>query len=127
MKPSDRLFAVVGPLFMLGLLFYQASLFGTRWEFGRYGMPHTLVDASGFARPDGTPLDSLTLMLVRSGIEEEAELLTCGVLAVILTLLVLTVRKGNVLRKQLADNRAERARWESQRGRRQSERPDPHW
>ena len=125
MKPSDRLFAVVGPLFMLGLVVYHASLFGTRWEFGRYYMPHTLVDASGFARPDGTPLDSFTLMMVRSGIEEEAELLMGGVLAVVLTMLALVVRQGIVIRKRLAASRVELHRWESQRGRRHAERCDP--
>ncbi len=118
MKASDRLFALVGPLFMLGLVFYHASQFGTRWEFGRYGMPRTLVDASGLARPDGTPLDQFTLMMVQSGTEEETELFMCGFMAVVLTMLVLTVRKGIVLRKQLAASRAEREWWDSQRVRR---------
>lgn len=125
MKASDRFFSLVVPLFMLGLVVYHASLFGTRWEFGRYFMPRTLVDASGFARPDGTPLDAFTLMMVRSEIEEEAELFMCGVLAVVLTMLALVVRQGIVIRKRLAASRAELDRWESQRGRRQAERCDP--
>jgi len=118
MKASDRLFALVGPLFMLGLVAYHASQFGTRWEFGRYFMPRTLVDASGFARPDGTPLDSFTLMMVRSGIEEEAELFMFCFMTVVLTMLALTVRKGTLLRKRLAAIQAENEQWESQRARR---------
>ncbi len=125
MKPPDRFFSRVVPLFMFGLVVYHASLFGTRWEFGRYFMPRTLVDASGFARPDGTPLDQFTLMMVRSGIEEEAELFMCGVLAVVLTMLALVVRQGIVIRKRLAASRAELDRWESQRGRSHAERCDP--
>ena len=125
MKATDRFFSLVVPLFMLGLVVYHASLFGTRWECGRYYMPRTLIDASGFARPDGTPLDSFTLMMVRSGIEEEAELFMCGVLAVVLTMLTLVVRQGIVIRKQLAASRAELDRRESQRGRCQVERCDP--
>lgn len=125
MKASDRFFSLVVPLFMLGLVVYHASLFGTRWGFGRYFMPRTLVDASGFARPDGTPLDSFTLMVVRSGIEEEAELFMCGVLAVVLTMLALVVRQGVVIRKRLAASRAEFDQWESQRGRCHAERCDP--
>ena len=125
MKAPDRFFSLVVPLFMLGLVVYHASLFGTRWEFGRYFMPRTLVDASGFARPDGTPLDSFTLMVVRSGIEEEAELFMCGVLAVVLTMLALVIRQGIVIRKRLAASRAELDRWESQRGRSHAERCDP--
>ncbi len=125
MKASDRFFSLVVPLFMLGLVVYHASLFGTRWELGRYFMPRTLVDASGFARPDGTPLDAFTLLVVQSGIEEEAELFMCGVLAVVLTMLALVVRQGVVIRKRLAASRAELDRWESQRGRSHAERCDP--
>ena len=115
MKASDRFFAHFGWLFILGLMIYHASQFGTRWEFGRYGMPRTLVDASGLAHPDGTPIDSITLMTIRAGIEEEVMLVICIFLAVILTLLVLTVRKGIVLRKRLAALREENERWDSQR------------
>ncbi len=118
MRASDRLFASFAYLFVLGFTFYHASQFGKRWEFGRYCMPRTLVDASGLARPDGTPLDSFTLMMVRSGIEEEAMLFMCVFLAVVLTLLVFTVRKGIMLRKRLAAIRAENEWWESQRVRR---------
>ncbi len=125
MTASDRFFSLVVPLFMLGLVIYHASLLGTRWEFGRYFMPRTLVDASGFARPDGTPLDAFTLMMVQSGIEEEAELFMCGVLAVVLTMLALVIRQGIVIRKRLAASRAELDRWESQRGRCHAERCDP--
>ena len=125
MKASDRFFSLVVPLFMLGLVVYHASLFGTRWEFGRYYMPRTLTDVSGFARPDGTPLDAFTLMVVRSGIEEEAELFMCGVLAVVLTMLALVIRQGIVIRKRLAASRAELDRVESQRGRSHAERCDP--
>ena len=125
MKASDRFFSLVVPLFRVGLVVYHASLFGTRWECGRYYMPRTLIDASGFARPDGTPLDSFTLMMVRSGIEEEAELFMCGVLAVVLTMLALVVRQGVVIRKRLAASRAELDQWESQRGRCHAERCDP--
>lgn len=125
MKASDRLFALVGPLFMLGLVVYHASLLGTQWEFGRYYMPRTLTDESGFARPDGTPLDSFTMMMVHSGIEEEAELLMFCILIAVLTMFALVVRQGVLVRKRLAASRAELDRWESQRGRRHAERCIP--
>ena len=84
----------------------------------------TMVDANGLARPNGTPLGPLEVMMVRSGIEEKLELFLCVVLAVLFTMLALIVRRGNVLRRQLAASRAELLRREWQRGRRPAERCD---
>ena len=79
----------------------------------------TMVDASGLARPNGTPLGPFEVMMVRSGIEEELELLMSAYLAVVLTMLALTVRQGIAIRKRLVVSRAERNRWVSQQSRRQ--------
>lgn len=125
MKSSDRIFGLVGPLFMLVLVVYQVSLYGTRWEFGRYFMPRTMVDASGLFHPNGTPLGPFEVMVVQSGIEEELELFMCVLLVVLFTMLALIVRRGNVLRRQLAASRAELLQAQWQRGRCPSERCDP--
>ena len=73
-------------------------------------MPRTLVDASRMAHPDGSPIDPITLAMLRSGIEEDVMLGLCGILVVLLVMLVLTVRKGIAVRKQLAAAHAESAR-----------------
>lgn len=73
-------------------------------------MPRTLVDTSGMAHPDGSPIDPITLAMLRSGIEEDVMLVLCGFLVVLLAMLVLTVRKEIAIRKQLAAAHAESAR-----------------
>ena len=113
MNRLDRLFANGGILFLLAICGHLVSQWGTHWEFGRYGMPRTLVGASGMTHPDGSPIDPLTLAMLHSGIEEDVMLGLCGILAVLLVMLILTVRKGIAVRKQLAAAYAESARLNS--------------
>ncbi len=113
MNRLDRLFANGGILFFLAICGHLVSQWGTHWEFGRYGMPRTLVGASGMAHPDGSPIDPITLAMLRSGIEEDVMLALCGILVVLLIMLVFTVRKGIAVRKQLAAAHAESARLDS--------------
>lgn len=58
------LFMVLLANFLLG--------YGTRWEFGAWGMPSTLLDETGTRHPDGTPVEDVTLALARSGYEQQA-------------------------------------------------------
>jgi hypothetical protein len=63
-----RIFVYAGPLFFLLLTLNQVRHYGSRWEFGRMGMPVTIASA------DGTKIDPLTQTLARSGAEEGAML-----------------------------------------------------
>jgi hypothetical protein len=62
----------LGTILFLALIVHQACRYGTWWEFGRYGMPRSLVAADGRSHPDGTTLDPVTEAIYRSGHEEEA-------------------------------------------------------
>ena len=69
--------------------------FGTRWECGRYYMPRTLVAADGHSYPDGKPIPAATLILARSGIEEDVMLGMVTVLGVLLVYLAVEIRSLN--------------------------------
>jgi hypothetical protein len=47
---------------------------GTRWEFGRYGMPRPLVAEDGWHYLDGAEVDGISLSLYRAGRHEEVML-----------------------------------------------------
>lgn len=58
-----------------------AAGYGSRWEFGRYGMPRSILTAEGL-HPDGTEPDPINAALVRADVQEEALLAMLGVLVV---------------------------------------------
>ena len=64
--------------FWAGLIVYAVitgcvlSTYGSHWEIGQYGMPKSLIDASGKKYPDGTPVDPMTMVFVTNGVEELA-------------------------------------------------------
>ncbi|MDX1968842.1 MAG: hypothetical protein SFV23_16830 [Planctomycetaceae bacterium] len=93
-----------GPAFMLILGVSHLCRYGTRWELGRYGLPHSLLSSDGATYLDGSPIDPLTAHLIRRGIEEE---LFLG-LAIVIFLLILGVayeiRRGIRLRRELRRN-----------------------
>jgi hypothetical protein len=70
----------VGGLVYLGLIVHYVARYGSWWEFGRYGMPRSLVAADGVSHLDGTPIEAVTLSLVRSGREEEVYLACAAVI-----------------------------------------------
>lgn len=97
---SEKFFAAVGVLFPLFLLGNYASHYGSRWVFGRFGIPRTLVGPDGWTYADGSPLDPITASLIRSGREEEVMLFLCGGLFVLVLMLVRTVQTGAKLRRK---------------------------
>ena len=54
----------------------------SHWEFGRYGMPRSLVAADGEHYLDGDDIDPISLGIARTGREEEGYLMAfCLILA----------------------------------------------
>ena len=66
-----KFFAVFGgPIFILLLMLNQFRYYGTRWEIGSLGVPRSLVSPDGQTYADGTPVDAISGMINRSGMEE---------------------------------------------------------
>src|SRR5277367_3236324 len=72
---------LLGWALFLGLAGYFFLQHGSHWEFGKFGMPHTLIAADGVHHPDGTEIDPATLAMARTGAEEETMLAALCVLA----------------------------------------------
>jgi hypothetical protein len=89
----------IGPLVFLGLVLNFAGQYGRCWQFGRYGMPSSLLRADG-KYLDGTEVDPLSLAIARSGWEEEGYLAWLFVLAVLFGALVVRMRR---LQREQAD------------------------
>jgi hypothetical protein len=78
--PMKALWGILGWVVFIGLAGNFALQHGSWWEFGKFGMPHTLVAADGVHHPNGEEIDPVTLAMARSGVEEEAMLVgLCGV------------------------------------------------
>ena len=85
---------VIGIGIFLLVTLRQVLTYGKEWRLGRYGMPVSVLAADGRHYADGTEVDAVTLALVRSGWQEEVELLPTGVLLTCLAHLVrLRVRR----------------------------------
>lgn len=85
---------VIGIGIFLLVTLRQVLTYGKEWRLGRYGMPVSVLAADGRHYADGTEVDAVTLALVRSGWQEEVELLPTGVLLACLAHLVrLRVRR----------------------------------
>lgn len=91
-KLRDKFYFYTGCLATVGLpafwTYLAISTYRKTWEFGRYGMPRSLVDATGTHYADGTPIFPIEQKLIRSGQEEEFRLMM---------LLVLLFLVGNVI------------------------------
>ena len=75
--------AAAGLLLFLSLFVYHGLQFGSQWELGRYGMPRSLVNETGYQYLDGTEIDPLTLALIKNDHEEGVHLFLLGVLLVL--------------------------------------------
>ena len=67
MKKGD----VIAAVLLFCFLACYAGGRGTHWEFGRYGMPRTLVDADGVHDCGGWKLNPTQLAMIERDIEEE--------------------------------------------------------
>jgi hypothetical protein len=74
----------LGYALLIAMILHVACRHGTKWEFGRYGMPRTLVAADGVSYLDGTEIDEYSLALARSGNEEEVWLAIYAIIGTIL-------------------------------------------
>jgi hypothetical protein len=75
------LVSFVGNLLFLCCFFNFAFKYGTRWEFGPHLLIKTIVAEDGAHYGDGSPIDEITLALVRTDTEEAYQLLVIGLLA----------------------------------------------
>ena len=57
----------IGPVVFAALIVNFAVGYGKEWEFGRLGMPDTLLAADGEHYPNGEEVDPMTLAMARSG------------------------------------------------------------
>lgn len=74
--------AIVGVGLVLLLTLRQVATYGREWQFGKYGMPASLLAADGWHYRDGTEVDGFSLALVRAGYEEPLELFLVGMIAI---------------------------------------------
>lgn len=80
---ANRFFPSIAVLFFLYVAVNGTLQYGTRWEFGRFGMPRTLIAEDGMHHLDGSPINPITLQLARSGYEEAYCLVMTGILVLI--------------------------------------------
>jgi hypothetical protein len=80
--------SILGWVIFLAVIANNLRGYGQQWEFGRYGMPSTLVAADGEHHLDGTPVPGVVLAIKNSGREEEAELAALAFVAAVLLWLV---------------------------------------
>ena len=104
-KSNESASYVACSLFLLACVNY-ASHYGTRWEFGRYGLPRPLVSADGQTYLDGWPVDPITAAQIRAGVEEEVMLFIAAILVVLATLIARMRLRTRRLRRELEYYRA---------------------
>lgn len=78
----DYGFMLVGPLFILANIAYRASTYGTKWVFGTWWLPQTILAPDGRHYPNGEWIEPEVLYLVQTGLEPVAYLI--GFILVIL-------------------------------------------
>jgi hypothetical protein len=72
---------------------YQALRYGRRWDFGGpFGLPRALLSPDDRFYADGSPLDPLTLAVVRSGHGTEITAAVCACLALLVVLAAIQYR-----------------------------------
>jgi len=109
-----------GPLFILILVSRLGLQYGQRWEFGRYGMPRSLLRSDGVALSyaDGTPVDPINAWLIRAQREEEFILVLLLIIMVAFGAAVWivwdTARKRRRIREILNPNQTDLAKRSSQ-------------
>lgn len=105
------------PLIFIGICFMNlingVQTYGTQWEWGRYGLPRSLVTPDAVHYLDGTPVNLLQAQFIRARIEEEVFLVIASVLAILLLLLTREIRKMHLLKRKLAALRAANDRLQS--------------
>jgi hypothetical protein len=102
-KRADVVVAVAGYLLFAGLLVACLRGYGTRWEFGRLGLPREAIGPDG-RYPDGRAADPLLRALATSGWDQE---LMAGLVLVWIGLMVLVIRAmvpGRRLRAALREH-----------------------
>ncbi|HWB12939.1 MAG TPA: hypothetical protein VG826_27185 [Pirellulales bacterium] len=77
----QRFFILIAAMYPFVFVFFWARTYDRHWEFGRYGMPRTLVSADGRHFKSGEPLGPITTALVKSGHEEDCYLGLVGIQA----------------------------------------------
>lgn len=101
----DKALGWMGLLFFLGCGGRWLSLYGTRWEFGRFGLPRAALVPGATLYHDGAVPDPINLALIRSDSEEFAVAVMLGVLLVLLVLLAWCVREKYRLDRTIERNR----------------------
>lgn len=90
-----------GLALMLFAVVHFVGQHGRQWEFGRYGMPRTLLAADGRHLLDGSPALPYEVWLIRNGIEEEVMLGAVTFIVVCLGFTVRAVRAANRSQQEL--------------------------
>lgn len=85
--------AIAGWAFFLAVCGHQAWTYGVEWEFGRYGMPVSLVAPDGLHYQNGRELDPLTRYLINAGLQPECNLVLALLLSAAAAYLVRQVRQ----------------------------------
>lgn len=98
----DKALGWLGILFFLGCGGRWLSHFGTRWEFGRFGLPRAALLPGTTLYRDGTLPDPINLALIRSGSEEGAMAVMLGIIFI---LVVWCVREQHRLNLMIERNR----------------------
>lgn len=98
----DKTLGWLGILFFLGCGGRWLSHFGTRWEFGRFGLPRAALLPGTTLYRDGMVPDPINLALIRSGSEECVMAIMLGIL---LILVVWCLRESHRLGRMMEKNR----------------------
>lgn len=85
--------SIIGWALIVGVLVYNLAQHGAQWQFGRYFMPKSLLAADGKTYLDGSPVDDITLRIVKSGCEEEMYLGMAAVIGLLLICLVVKMAR----------------------------------
>jgi hypothetical protein len=101
---SDRFFMAVGPLFIVAMIAFRVTTYGTQWTFGRYGMPQTLLASDGMHYPNGEPVIPLMASLARSGWEPEIYLVGVSVVIVCVLYVVYVARRMDKQRREYLES-----------------------
>jgi len=91
---------VLGWLIFLGTGVQFLAGYGTRWEFGPYGFPVSLVASDGCHYLDGVAIDPITLALIRSGHEQDVGLALLVLLVIVVLWLCVELCKFHRLRAE---------------------------
>jgi hypothetical protein len=100
---------LAGCLVFAAIIMIFLSGFGSRWAFGRLGLPEPIIDARG-RYPDGSMVDPVNQALVASGYHQEASwALVLLVVSVFARLAILIRQRNRVWREyQEVQQRARR-------------------